>query len=210
MPIARAGTEVDAINLSLSLLREEEIADITEDTKPAREARKWFGTARDETLRAHEWNFAEAWAAPPAADPATYPGPLGKMFPLPADCVKVRYVEGLSIDEWKVVTVPLGAPPPVETSVLVTNAAAPAICYTRRIFDVALWDAQFIVAFTRRLAGYMAPSFGKSFDESDAIEGSGQRKVDAAAKQDARERAPTHMATDVPFTRARRGWRRPW
>lgn len=208
MPIARAGTEVEAINLALSLLREEEIADTAEDTKPAREARKWFGTARDEVLRETDWNFAEAWAQP-AADPTANPGPLTIRYPLPAAALKVRHVEGLSSDDWKVLTVLAGAPA-VETSVLVTNAAAPLVCYTRRIDDVKLWDAQFLVAFARRLAAYMAPAFGKSIDETDGMEKASQRKVDAAARQDAREKAPTRMPSDVPFIRARRGWRRPW
>jgi hypothetical protein len=209
VPIARAGTEVDAINLALSLLREEEIADVAEETKPAREARKWFGTARDETLRENDWNFAEAWSTP-AADPSTNPGPLASRYPLPADCLKVRSVEGLVADEWKVLTIAIGTPTPVETNVLVTNAVAPVVCYTRRITDVALWDPQFLVAFTRRLAGYMAAAFGKSIDEADGMEKASQRKVDAAARQDARERAPSQIPSDVPFLRARRGWRKPW
>lgn len=208
MPIARAGTELEAVNLALSLLREEEIADVNEDTKPAREARKWFGTARDETLRDNDWNFAEAWAAPAAAA-TVYPGPLTKLYPLPADCLKVRHVEELTTDEWKVLTVAIGGPP-VETSVLVTNATAPVVCYTRRITSVALWDPQFLVAFARRLAAYMAPSFGKSFDEANAMEGASDDKLDAAAHEDARERAPTSIRTDVPFVMARFGWRRPW
>ena len=208
MPIDRAGTELEAANLALSLLREEGIADVAELTKAGAEVRKWFGTARDETLRALEWNFAEAWVTP-AMDPVAYPGPLTKVYPLPPDCLAVRSVEDLGADEWKVLTVPLGGPP-VETTVLVTNASAPKVCYTRRITDVRLWDPQFVVAFARRFAAYMAPSFGKSIDETDGMEKAGERKVDAAARADARERAPTEINTDVPFIRARRGWRRPF
>src|SRR5262245_40453931 len=181
MAIPRAATDLEAINLALSLLREEEIADTDEDTKAAREARKWFGTARDETLRAYDWNFAEAWVTP-AADPSTNLGPLGKRFPLPADCLAVRTVQDLGADEWKVLTVAIGSPTPVETKVLVTNAAAPVVCYTRRIDDVRIWDEQFLVAFARRLAGYMAPSFGSSIDAAAAMDQVAERKVNTAER----------------------------
>jgi hypothetical protein len=208
MAIDRAGTELEAANLALSLLREEGIADVDEQTKAGAEVRKWFGTARDETLRELEWNFAEAWVTP-AADPVAYPGPLTIVYPLPADCLAVRSVQELGADDWKVLTVPIGGPP-VETNVLVTNAAAPVVCFTRRITDVRLWDPQFVVAFTRRLAAYMGPAFGKSIDEADGMEKAGERKVDSAARADAREKAPTTYNSDVPFIRARRGWRRPF
>lgn len=200
-------TEEGVANLALGLLQESPIASLDDDNPRARRAKQWFAIARDETLREKDWNFATAYVTP-AAEATAGPGVLETRYALPADCVKVRSVEDLAADEWaleSLVKTVSGAA--VEVTALVANITAPNICYTRRVTNFSVWDPQAIVAFSKRLAAYMAPAFGKSFDESDAMEKSADRKISAAATTDAREKARTTISRDTSWTRSRTGGR---
>lgn len=201
MPLARASTETEAANAALRVIGVEAIADVGSGTsKAARECRAAFGDARDETLRAKEWNFAAAWATPAlSATPAL--GRLKKAYPLPADCVRVRSVDGLSTDDWAVETIAVAG---VDTTVLVTNAEAPLVGYTRRILNVALWDAEFLAAFANRLAAKVAPPLSKEFTAGEQLDAIADDKVETAARIDAREMAPTSISRETSWIRARR------
>lgn len=206
MPLARAATEDEAANLALALLREPPTA-LAEDNARARAARLWFGTARAETLRATDWNFAGSTTVP-ARHPIDGAGVLKKRYPLPPDCLMVRAVDRLGPDEWAVETAILdsgGAP--AQAKILTTNADAPLVTYTRDVAEVALWDPTFLTAFVRRLAAYMAPSFGKSAGDIQGLESGAEAAIGMAARRDAREGAPRAVSRDTSWIRARRGWR---
>lgn len=202
MPVPRAQSEEDAANLALDLLREESITSINDDNVRARTARRWFGSARDEALQRTDWNFATAWCEP-AMDPTAVPGPLKKRYPLPEDCITVRFVDGLCNDDWDVQNAAIAGDPPTEVNALVTNADAPVVCYTRRVESVRLWSPEFLVAFAKILAGYMAPKFGKSSDNLEAV---ADVKFSRASTRDAREKAATEISYDTSWIAARDRW----
>jgi len=205
---ARATTEEEAASLALSLLREPGVASFNEQNDRARASRKWFGTARDEILRSRDWNFATAWATP-ARDLTDSIGILKKRYRLPADCLKVRFVNDLEQDEWAVETGTIDqAGVQTPAAVLVTNSDAPLICYTKVVDLVRLWDTQFLLAFARRLAELMAGEFGKSAGDIQQLGALAEETTDRAARTDAREQAPSTYSRDTSWTAARRGFRR--
>jgi hypothetical protein len=173
MALQRADSELAAANLALGHCHEEEIAapDLSDDTARARSVKRHFGTVRDALLRRSiNWGFATAWATP-AADPAASKGFLTKRYQLPADCIRVRFVQNvagaagvqLQDDEWSLESGAIdNSGEPLETTFLVANIDNPVVCYTRRIQTVALWDALFLAAFTHLLAAAIAPEIGRS------------------------------------------------
>ena len=205
--IPRAGTETAAANGALAHIGEPAIADLAADTAPARNCRLHFGTERDALLREYEWNFATAWITPGAAVAAAL-GPLSKRYLLPADCLRVRFVDELGADQWAVetaiVTDPTGAT--VETMVLTTSADAPLVCYTRRVENVALWDALFLTVFELRLAIRVAPVLGRDPATARAKLAEEEPKLEKAKRIDAREKAPKLVSSDTSWLAARRGF----
>jgi hypothetical protein len=209
--VDRPGTETAAANGGLGHIGVPPIADLDGDTSlAARTCRLHFAAARDALLREHEWNFATAWCVPAAAPEAAI-GPLAIRYPLPADCVRVRFVDELTTDEWAVeaasVTDATGAT--IESMVLVTNAEAPSVCYTRRVETPAMWDPLFYGVFTRRLGALCAPALARD----PSVGALKQREADdmlaPAKKVDSREKAPKEISRDTSWIRARRGWQRP-
>lgn len=201
MTAARAGTETAACNMALRRIGRPPIADIAEDTTRARACRSAFGNVRDLTLRKKAWNFCSTWASP-SAEVAEDLGPLKTRYRMPSDCVRVNAIDGLEADEWAVVSAD-GA----ETMVVATNATAPLINYNKRIESPALWDAEFLHAFAAYLAAEIAPDLAKSVNVRAKIADEADTELNAAARSDAREKAPTTISSDTSILRARRGIR---
>jgi hypothetical protein len=97
---ARATTETGAANLALGHLGQPALADLAHDSNlRARACRLFFGGARDAILREKWWSFAKGWVTP-AADTVESLGPLKTRYVMPADCVRVRYIDGVDDEEW--------------------------------------------------------------------------------------------------------------
>ncbi|MBN9000357.1 MAG: hypothetical protein J0H54_13510 [Rhizobiales bacterium] len=201
----RAQTETQAANGALRHLGVPGIADLATGMDHAsREARVAFGGARDECLREADYNFAAAWISPAAAAEQAI-GPLKIRYPLPADCIKVRFVQDLDEDEWAVETakVTIGGIP-VDTLVLVTNSSAPLICITRRIEDVRLWDPLFLAAFELRLAAKLAAPLSKELGAGASLDQRAAEKAERATRVDGREKAPSTISRQTSWVTARR------
>lgn len=205
----RARTETDAANAALGELGEPTIADIADPSDVrARECRRHFGGARDETLRENFWNFATGWDAPALADSLGI-GEFANRYPLRPDCIMVRFVKNAVDDDWDIesATYVDGTGATIEAMVLVTNRTAPVVCYTRRVTDVALWDPMFVAAFAKRLAAKIAPAIARNRGWAAALEEGAIEKSDRAAAIDARENAPKQVSRDTSWIAARRGLR---
>jgi hypothetical protein len=207
MALARATTETEAANAALRILGVAAIADINAaNSTAARECRAAFGGARDEALRRKNWNFASAWSTPAMASVKSL-GPLKNAFPLPDDCVRVRAVSSdgdeLAADAWAIETLKIGTPP-ADATVLVTNATAPVLSYTRRITNVALWDPEFLTGFAERLAAKVAPPLSKEFTLGQELDAIADGKLDHAAQSDAQEAPPRSVSRETSWITARR------
>lgn len=202
-----AQTEVEVADLALAHARLPAVGDLASKSAPARVARKWFGQARDETLAAAWWSFAKAWVQP-AMDVVPSPGPLKNRFPLPPDCLAIRYVEDTSREDWdtEAATVTI-AGAAVDAIVLVTNVTAPLVCYTRRVADPALWPPAFVTAFSLKLGAYVANELARSAGLANDLLTKFAGALPAAERQDGRQRRAEQISRDTPWVRARRGHR---
>jgi hypothetical protein len=185
---AAIGTEEYAANLALGHLGQPEIALMSDATTRARKMRLFFPAARRSTLRLKHWNFATGWAQP-ARDPVQSLGHLKLRFPLPADCLRVRYIKGDPRREWDVES---GAASvggvDAEVMILVTNINDPTVCYTKDVPAPRLWDDLFLEAFALMLAGLGAESLGRSRELGAELQKRAEDKISGAATVDAKER----------------------
>lgn len=203
---AAFGTEEYAANLALGHLGQPEIAAMSDSTTRARKVRQFFPAARDELQRHKPWNFCTAWTEP-AADPVQSPGNLKLRYPLPADCLRVRFIKGDNRREWEIESAAAAVGGvDVETSILVTNITSPVICYTRRVTAVRLWDSMFLNAFGYMLASYLATSLGKSREMGDSMRAAAMTAAGDAAGVDAKERGGEACRPEASWERSRRGY----
>ncbi len=207
----RAASEAQAANGALTHVGEPDIASLDEPRAPARICKSRFADVRDAVLREYDWNFASAWIVP-ARDPVAAAGPLKNRFVLPNDCLFVRSVEGLETDQWAVEASSLQpGDSPILGSVLVTNALAPNVNYTRCVEQPALWDALFLQVFQLRLGAAIAPLLGRSQDLADRLDARADAKLRPAKRKDAQEKARTEVPSETSWIAARRGGiGRPW
>lgn len=200
-------TEVEVANLALGHARELPIGDFEERTASARHAKKWFNQARDEALAAAHWSFAKAWVQP-AKDATPSLGPLKNRYPLPPDCIAVRYIEGASREEWDVEGgIVNNAGASVQAVVLVTNLATPLVCYTQRITNPALWSPGFVAAMAFRLGAYIANELARSRTLGADLLNEFEASLPIAERQDGRQRRAEIISRDTSWVRARRGLR---
>jgi len=201
---AAVGTEEFAANLALGHIGQPEIASMSDATTRARKVRQFFPVARQATLRLKHWNFATSWIQP-AQDPVQSLGHLKLRFPMPAECLRVRFIKGDNRCEWDVESgIATLAGVPVEQIILVTNITDPTVCYTRDITLPRLWDSLFLETFGLELAGHLAESLGRGRELGEAMHQRAKEKVSDAATVDAKERRQ-HCRPETSWEATRRG-----
>jgi hypothetical protein len=205
MPTAIGGTEEYAANLAMGHLGQREIAALSDNNTRARAVRQFFAMARDATLRLKWWNFATGWAQP-AADAIAGTGRLTKRFPMPPDCIRVRFIEGAQEDSWAIenAVVSVGGVP-VEATILVTDVTAPNVCYTRRVDSVRLWDTLFLEQFGYELAACCARKCGRSVAYAASLRATAAEKLRIAGGVDSKEKAREPARPETGWAAARRG-----
>ncbi|MBN8532455.1 MAG: hypothetical protein J0L51_00060 [Rhizobiales bacterium] len=202
------------VNRALAHLREPALASLDEEGSRARRMRVWLD---DDHLvawlqRSFEFGFCKAECIPPREQPDAR-GRLKKRYRLPPDCLHVRGVEGLTVDDWDIASATLDPVAPDDQPalrVLVCNIDAPLVSYSRLITNPAGWDAMFGEVFALELAIRAAPSFGIGNDRIDQLESQRNAVVAPARRRSAQERAPQAFPTrGVPYLAARfTGFRR--
>jgi hypothetical protein len=202
MTLSRGGSEVSAANVALAHLREGQLASLDENRPAARFAKTHFADVRDALLRSHPWNFAVAFTVP-ARDPAASAGAFSKVYPLPADCLRVVSVDGLDEDSWSVESrAGLDDDAATLVPVLCTEAAAPRLRYVRLVGEPALWDPLFLEVFGLRLAARIAPLLGQP-EASDDLDARAERKLMTARRVNNREAARSELTRSPSWVTAR-------
>lgn len=205
---ARASTEAQAATGALKHCLQPPIASLDDNSIRARACKRSFGAARDLLLSRRDANFASRWISP-AASVTAATGRFAYQFPLPADCIRVREVEDHDEDDWDVTVEKIvdGAGATVEVKVLHTDATNPKLRYTRRVEDVAQWDAEFLVAFEYLLASFMPElTHDPALDEKNL--GNAEGYFDIQSKSDAREGARKQRSRTTSWISSRHGGRR--
>lgn len=158
-----APSKTDIVNVALGHLKQRRIASLTESSVQAAEALRCYELARRETLRGHDWSFATI-IKPLALDPdypqdtvGSYAGKWLFAYVHPANALAVWHVYNVATkdkdngEEFRIIYNDEN-----NTKVILTNCAEALVEYTLDIQDTTMFDANFVTAFTFRLAADMA------------------------------------------------------
>lgn len=151
-------SKTEICNIALSHLNiGKEIANVdTEQSQEASACRRFFETSRDATLRDFSWPFATRFATLALVEDApTVEWEFSYRYP--SDCLKIRrIVSGYRNDnrqqrvEYKISSDDSG-------TLVFCNVEDPDVEYTALIDNPGLWPSDFVMAFSFRLASYIAP-----------------------------------------------------
>ena len=138
-----ASSEVSIANIAMTLLGQQTIISLTDDSNRANLANARFADVRDAVLRTHLWNCATKRAALSASATAPAWG-YSTAYPLPVDFLRLASLSELGIDYR------------IEGRQLLTDASTINILYIYRVEDVSVWDELLKQAVAARLAAELA------------------------------------------------------
>lgn len=190
-------SEVDIVNVALTLLGESRITSLDDRSKPAREAKALYAITRDALIAAHDWNFAKARAALPALADA----PLSQFdtkYQLPSDCLRLLmlndYYVGLDLTDYR------GSPTEeysIEGREILTNWSAPLnVSYIKRVTDAQQFDPAFIKVLGCQLAMDLCEPLTQSDTKYQKAERQFGREINNAIRINAISLPPRKLADD--------------
>jgi len=172
-------SDVSICNRALRVIGVAPILALGEDSKAGAWAQESYADARDGLLAEYPWNFAIRRAALAASPTPPAWGPA-RLFPLPADCLRVLAVEGEP--EARV------EPYRVEGRAIASDATAPLrIRYIARVDDPALFGPLFADALAARLAAEGAFHFTGSTSREEQLRQAYREVAANARRYDAQE-----------------------
>ena len=171
-------------NDALTLLGNNPIAALDENTKAARLCNQFYTSAVAATLRAYNWNCATARAELTAdTEPPEFGFAL--RYALPGDCLRVVAVSG-NTHEWK-----------IENGYILTNSAVVQIIYIKRI-SASEMDVMLSEAVAVKLASLIAFPLTNSATVAKAMFDLYKEKLADAHTMDAFENGTgEHLASDT-------------
>lgn len=174
--------ETSIANLALAKLGISPVMALSDDSKQAQFAARFFDQTRDEVLSSHRWNFAmrraalNAVATPPAFEWAF-------AYQLPVDCLRVVQLNGYEPTEEQGLFA-------VEAGQLLTDAEQAQVRYIARVTDGSFYPALFSQALATLLASRLAgPLTGSRelpsalLQEYEALTGPKARMADVFEEQ---------------------------
>lgn len=145
-------------NLAISNLGiGKEIANLdTEQSEEASACRRYFETAKRATLSDIDWTFAtkEAVLNLVGTQPTTE---WAYSYRYPVDCLNLRRILSSTRKDDQASRVPFKLTADVAGQLIYADQAEAIVEYTRDVTDPMLFSAEFIIAFSFRLASYIAP-----------------------------------------------------
>lgn len=156
-------SEVDIVNMALTLLGERRIMSLNDGVKPAREANAIFSLTRDALLAGYNWSFSMTRARLPALDETPEFGFANK-FQMPSDCLRLVYINdvyyGLDMTDYRT-----GRTTEFEIDgrTINTDFSAPLnVRYVKRITDANQYSPNFVSSFAMKLAASLAEPLTQS------------------------------------------------
>ena len=176
-------SKIDIVNKSLGLLGTEFITSLTEDTKPARFANKFYESSRDSVFRAHPWNCCIKRAALSllSTTPAYY---FDYEFQLPGDFIRIILPEDDTI-EYK-----------IEGDKLLTTTNTFRTTYVFVNNTVGQYDALLKETIAARLAADVAMPLVQDLQVVEAMTSLYDKKLAEARSVDAMEGTPEGIDSD--------------
>lgn len=152
-------SEVEICNLALSHIGAYSINALSDASQEARKCNLYFDSDRDFVLRDYPWNFAEKRNLLAVLSGVT-PYGYTYAYAYPTDCVNALYLFNSAN-----ITVPLEfkitAKDDLSGKQILTDEEDAVLVYTARVEDPTLFDANFIVAFSYKLAASLALTLTK-------------------------------------------------
>lgn len=149
-------------NLALGKIGEYRISHMSEQSQPARWCKRFYHHCRDKLLRSHKWNFATGYAtlSRVANVPQDYTWLYGYL--LPDDFLRMIDINGWQETEWHDRW-------EICREMVLTDAEAVQIYYTRRVIDPGSYDPLFVEALSLELAAKIVKPMTGSQSEMQAI-----------------------------------------
>ena len=173
--------EVQICNIALIKVGEKTITALTDDNKAGRLCNAYYSFARDDTLRAHPWNFAVR-RQELALSATIPPYEFSNQFALPDECLRVIYADLPRGSEWK-----------VEGKFILCDYATLIIKFIKRITDTAQFDTLFAEALAARLAYEFAIALSDSRTLQEQLFKIYMGKIANARTVDAQEGTPENI-----------------
>jgi hypothetical protein len=194
-------SQIQVVNAALRLIGTRRITALDQSSVEATEAEDAWDRTLDATLRGHPWNFAMKLTNVAASATAPAWG-YTSAYPIPADCLRVMYVDGLEWREWQVAR--HGTAPDEVTAILANTTGALDIAYVQRITDVTKWDAMAIRVLELDLALELAKKITDSNPDVQGLYEMRRMALRDAKQADAVENPPSDTGLD-DFILARGG-----
>lgn len=134
-----------------------EIADVdSEKSEEARACRVFYDTAREATLKDHNWSFATKFATLGLveSDPTEE---WSYSYRYPSDCLQVRRVLSGMRQDTLASEIPYRILYDNAGKLIYTDEGTPDIEYTANVEETSLFSAHFILVLSFRLAAFIAP-----------------------------------------------------
>lgn len=190
-------SSVDIVNIALTLLGESRIMNLTDNTKPAREANAIFEYTRDALLGGFNWSFAKVRAQLPALVDVPEFG-FDNKFQMPVDCLRLIFVGdyyvGADLTNYRGSDTSEFA---IEGREILTNLAAPLnIRYIKKITDASQFSPNFTYALAAKLAVDLAEPLTQSETKAARAESRFMYEIRQAVRANAIELPPEKLPDD--------------
>lgn len=180
--MASSASETSIANAALTLLGERRIDSIDGTSRTAKLVKERYSEVRDETLRAHPWNFAETRAEIAVSATAPVWG-FDNLYPFPEDLLRLLNVNNPSGERWS-----------VEGRAIVTDLGSPLqIIYTKQVVDPLQMDSLFRQALAARMAWELAESITGTNSKVEELARTYQAKLQSARTPDGQEPSPAFV-----------------
>jgi len=180
-----ASSDVEICNIALQLLGAEPIVALDEGTQRASLCNQFYATARDTTLRDHQWNFAQVRVLLTKESTAPAWG-FDFQYQLPVEPYCLRVNEPFPMEaEWVVESNADGT-----GRKLLSDNDNIGIRYTARIVDPNLFTPMFVTALAHLLASMMALPLTEDFRQTQLMEAKYKALLSEARSIDSQEGSP--------------------
>lgn len=190
-------SEVDIVNMALTLLGDSRILSLDDDVKPARESKAIYAMTRDSLLAGYDWSFAIKRASIPAlAVPPDFG--FGYAYQMPTDCLRIIMIgdvyAGLDLTDYRGSPVEQYA---IEGRQILTDLGAPLkLRYISRVEDTAQFHACFVTAFAMDLAAKLCEPLTQSDSKRVRAETERNHQISMAVRSNAIELPPQKLPDD--------------
>ena len=172
-------SETSIANAALTLLGERRIDSLDGTSKTAKLLKERYSEVRDDTLRAHPWNFASKRASV-AKDAVAPTWGFDNAYTLPSDLLRLLEVNN-----------PTGEPYRVEGRKIITDLGSPLdIHYPSQVTDVLQMDVLFRQALSAALAADIAEAITGTSSKVQEVLGIYKQKLQSARTPDGQEDNP--------------------